>query len=129
MEGAEELAAASTCRVSEVGVVPSEPHELLPCLCQRSLCRLLLVVAGEPSGAGWTMNRLLHHKVSLVGRDVPPSLFSAAVGSVLAQAEVGVVLSVIIKTLPASHTLKYTNMIRKRYGFLSSNMVMDLNIS
>ncbi len=108
MKGAEELAAAWTCRVSEVRVMSSEPHELLPCLCQSCLCRLLLVVAGKPSSAGWAINRLHHHRISLVGRYVPPSLLGAAVSSVMAQAEVGVVLSVIIKTLPASHTLKYT---------------------
>lgn len=92
----------------------SEPHELFPCLCQSCLCRLLLVVAGEPSGASWTINSLLHHEISLVVCDVPPSLLSAVVSSIVAQAEVGVVLSVIIETLPASHALKNTNMIRKR---------------
>lgn len=95
-----------------VRVVSSKPHEWLPCLCQSCLCRLLLVVAGEPSGAGWNINSLLHHKVSVV--DVPPNLFSAAVSCVMAKAEVGVVLSVLFKTLPASHTLKYTNRIQKR---------------
>ena len=110
-----------------IRVVSSEPHELFPCLCQSCVCRLLLVVAGEPSGASWTINSLLYQKIILVDRSVLPGLSSAVVSSIMAQAEVGVLLSAIIRTLPASHTLKYT---QKRYGLLSrSNVLMELNIS
>ncbi len=92
-------------------VISSKPHELFACLCQSCLCRLLLVVTWEPSGAGWTIDGLLRLKMSLVDADVS-RLISAVCCSIMAQAEVGVLLAVVIRTLPASHTLKQTSTMR-----------------
>lgn len=102
-------------RHCEVRVVSSRPHELFSRLCQSCLHGLLLVVAGEPSGSSWFINWcLLPHKIALVDRHAPRLLFSAAVSSTVAQAEVGDVLSAIVKKPSASHTLKYANMTQKK---------------
>lgn len=103
----------------------SEPHESFSSLCQRCLCGLLLVVAWEPSVAGWSINGLPLHKINLGDRDVPPGLLKAVVSSVMAEAEVGVELAAVIRTLPASHTLKSN----EECGYLRSKVLMDLNIS
>lgn len=88
-----------------------EPHELFPRPCQSCLCRLQLVVVGEAPGGAWPINGPLGHKIPLVDRGVVPGLgSSAALGAIVAQAEVGVVLPLIIEALPESHALKYTNM-------------------
>ena len=104
-----------------VRVMSPEPHESLSFLCQRRVCGLLLVVAWEPSVAGWSVNSLPLHEISLGDRDVPPGLFRAVVSSVMAEAEVGDQLAVVIRTLPASHTLKSNG--------VWSKVLMDLNIS
>lgn len=102
-------------RHCEVRVVSSRPHELFSRLCQSCLHGLLLVVAGEPSGSRWFINwRLLPHKISLVDRHAPRLLFSAAVSSTVAQAEVGDVLSALVKIPSASHALKYANITQKK---------------
>lgn len=83
------------------------------------------MVAWEPSVAGWSINGLPLHKINLGDRDVPPGLLKAVVSSVMAEAEVGVELAAVIRTLPASHTLKSN----EECGYLRSKVLMDLNIS
>lgn len=90
----------------------SKPHKLLPCVCQSCLCTLLLVAVREPPVVGWRVDSVLHHKLSLVGCEVLP------LHSVFREAEVGVVLSELIGTLPESDTLQ-SNI---RYWFWLSGM-------
>lgn len=72
------------------------------------LCGLLLVVAGEPPVAGRNIGGPLRCKVSLVDRDAPLSRLGAAVSAKVAQ-QVGVLLSVMMKELPAPDTLEHIN--------------------
>lgn len=73
------------------------------------------MVAGEPLGAIRNINgAVLSSILSLVERHVAPWLFGS---SVRVQTEVRNVLTATIKILPASQTLKYTN-VRKRYNMV-----------
>ncbi|TNN63318.1 hypothetical protein EYF80_026420 [Liparis tanakae] len=115
--------AVGSCEHSQgirvVRVESAEPQERLPRLRQRCLRRLLLVVAGEPPGAGRNINRLLGRKVGLVDRKVPPSPSRDAGSSIVAQ--VGV--SLFIKTLPAPHALKPS---LQKFFFLSPSLSQRL---
>lgn len=69
-----------------------EPHEIVLSLSQSGLSWLLLVAAGEPPVASRITDRLLLRVVALKDADV---LSGFGVSSLVAQAEVGVVLAVL----------------------------------
>lgn len=111
-------------RHSDVGVISSEPHELLPCLSLRCLFWPQLVVPGEPSGSVWNISGRHWCEVVLVSTEVTSCLLDAAVS--ITETEVRIMQSGIIGILPSSQTLVYQHRRDTVEGFW--NQVTDQSI-